>query len=454
MSVPMRLLLIAYEFPPSPSPQSLRWAYLTRELSARGHEVHVLAPDIAPYGSGLPELPPAIRVHRTYAGPVMGFLAANARRKTTVSAEPAAQGETPTKPLKSIELNWKGRLWTGLNWKGRLLQGIKVLWGFSLFPDIRAEWNPWARKALAKVLLEVRPDIVLASHEPAGSLVLGLEAKSRQWQLVADLGDPVLAPYTPRRWRARARQLEREVCRRADHVLVTSEKTRQTLADRHGLAMHRCTVVTQGFDGNNAGTCVAAEATAHDAPLVLLYTGSFYSFRRADGLLDAIAAVPGVRLDIASVQVPSSVAKFAHAHPEKVRLLGFLGHADAMRRQREADVLVNLANADPVQVPGKLYEYLGAGRPILHLGASGDDAAASLVQQLRRGWVCGTDGRAIAVMLGALVDRHRLRTLQHGLDMRLGQVHEFTWGRLAERIEAVLGTVATATATTPPLQRG
>src|SRR5690606_37156346 len=35
----MRVLLIAYEFPPSPSPQSLRWAYLSRELVALGHYV-------------------------------------------------------------------------------------------------------------------------------------------------------------------------------------------------------------------------------------------------------------------------------------------------------------------------------------------------------------------------------------------------------------------------------
>ena len=42
----LRILLIAYEFPPSPSPQSLRWAYLANRLVAAGHDVHVLAPDI------------------------------------------------------------------------------------------------------------------------------------------------------------------------------------------------------------------------------------------------------------------------------------------------------------------------------------------------------------------------------------------------------------------------
>ena len=35
----MRILLIAYEFPPSPSPQSLRWTYLVRELDRLTREL-------------------------------------------------------------------------------------------------------------------------------------------------------------------------------------------------------------------------------------------------------------------------------------------------------------------------------------------------------------------------------------------------------------------------------
>ena len=68
----MRLLLIAYEFPPSPSPQSLRWAYFARELDALGHEVHVLAPDFGGETPGLPVLPRGVVVHRCFAGPFRG----------------------------------------------------------------------------------------------------------------------------------------------------------------------------------------------------------------------------------------------------------------------------------------------------------------------------------------------------------------------------------------------
>ena len=76
----MRILLVAYDFPPIPSPQALRWAYLVRELALAGHDVHVLAPDVMGYGVGqLPELPASVVVHRSSAGPVTDFLVARQR---------------------------------------------------------------------------------------------------------------------------------------------------------------------------------------------------------------------------------------------------------------------------------------------------------------------------------------------------------------------------------------
>ena len=48
----MRILLITYEFPPSPSPQSLRWAYLCRELHRLGHDIDVLTIDLGGAAAG------------------------------------------------------------------------------------------------------------------------------------------------------------------------------------------------------------------------------------------------------------------------------------------------------------------------------------------------------------------------------------------------------------------
>ena len=74
----MRLLLIAYEFPPCPSPQSLRWSSLVRELLAQGVEVHVLTVEDW-WPSGLLQPPRGAMVHRAKAGGVAGILAMSRR---------------------------------------------------------------------------------------------------------------------------------------------------------------------------------------------------------------------------------------------------------------------------------------------------------------------------------------------------------------------------------------
>lgn len=406
----MRLLIVAWDFPPVPSPQAIRWTYLARELALAGHEVHVLAPDLGTGGpGGLPELPTSVVVHRVFPGPLAGFLASRLRRHPPAPVDDTiADQAVATK----AELNWKGRIRRGvekyirrhfvhgLNWKGHLMEIAKAIEAWVLFPDARTEWLPWARKRLDALLNEVRPDAVITSHEPANTLHLGMHARERGYPWVADLGDPVLAPYTPRRWRRRAHSLERATCARANLVTVTSERMLEMLSQRHGLRRDKCLVLTQGFDATFDGTALQVPAFDPER-LELLYTGSFYSFRRIDTLLRAIDAVPGVRLNVASANQPSLITDAAEASPSQYRLFGFVSHRRALALQRKCDVLVNIANDDPVQVPGKLYEYLGAGVPILHVGRC-EDAGSQLVLDAGLGWCEQGDADALAVRLRAL----------------------------------------------------
>ncbi len=433
-----RVLLVAYEFPPSPSPQSLRWAYLARELALSGHEVHVLAPEHPGTGDGLPQLPASVTVHRTYAGPVMGVLNARAKRRSMpqpsasgvhLGADGAAAGE-PTDGL-----NWKGRLWhAGLNWKGRLFLLVQSFLAKLLFPDLRAEWMPWARRRLFELLDQLQPGVVISSHEPATTLSLGLLAKQKGFRWIADLGDPVLAPYTPNRWKQRALRLERAVCRQADAITVTTETARNLLVARHGVIAGKITVLTQGFDGR----VVAGGDRRSSDRLELLYTGSFYSFRRANDLVEAVAAEPGIRLNIAAIKVPDEIVQASRRAPEAIRLLGFLPHAAALELQRQADVLVNIGNDDPCQVPGKLFEYLGAGRPILHLDDDGMSAAAELIRAYRRGWTCPNRREAIGARLKELLAARREGAMEAGLDLGRGIVGRHDWRALAPQLQKLV----------------
>jgi len=423
----MRILLIAYEFPPSPSPQSLRWAYLSRELHRLGHDVHVLTIDLGGSQPGLPELPTGVRIHRTHPGPVRGLVARRRRYRARrrEQADAAAAGAASPVPVPSRG-GWKHRV-------SALLQRVgEHIW----FPDLRGEWHRPGRARLLELLGTLTPDVVISSHEPATTLELGLEAKRAGIRWIADLADPVLAHYTLPRWHDRAHLLEARVCECADHILVTTPAAERLLRERHpGRApIH---VLTQGFDADPRAPGANDPRPRGDV-LELLYTGSFYSFRTAGALLQAVLATPGTRLNIATIQVPDEVLAAARAHPDRIRLLGFLPHLEALAWQRRADVLVNLANRDPSQVPGKCYEYLGAGRPILHLGDAPGDAVAELITTRRRGWVCAPTTQAVSGQLARLRERQQAGVLTEDLVLDAGTVAEFSWPALAQRLDRLL----------------
>lgn len=433
----LRILLIAYEFPPSPSPQSLRWAYLAGRLAASGHDVHVMAPDLGGTGAGLPVPGPGLRIHRVWPGPMRTLLDRLARRRQLGAdvriEEPAGTEDDSFADVGAVEP-------PRLNWKGRLLERGQGLVSRVLFPDLRGEWAWPARRALPRILARVRPDVVITSHEPATTLTLGAEARRRGFRWVADLGDPVLAGYTPDRWRRRALALEARVLREADHVLVTTDGTRALLRGRHPEGAP-ITVVPQGFDERAVNGCTAPRI-AGPAPLELLYAGRFYGFRDPRPLVEGVLRVPGVRLNIASGNVPEWLVRLARQHPGQLRLLGCMPHRRLLALQRQAGVLVNIANVDPAQIPGKVFEYLGACRPILHLQAQEMDAVGRMLAERSRGWACMATVESIA---GALQRLHHLAghgRLEEGLDLEAASVGEWSWTALAGRVCEVLALVS------------
>jgi glycosyltransferase involved in cell wall biosynthesis len=430
----MRLLLIAYEFPPSPSPQSLRWTYLVRELDALGHDVHVLAPDLGGETPGLPALPDSIRIHRTYPGFMRGLLSIMRKRSLSKAQNAPATNQASTGALAgSITA---ASLRPPRNWKQRISERVQTVAAHLYFPDIRGEWRIWGLRELRRLLRTVRPDVVISSHEPATTLELGLEAKRGGALWVADLGDPVLAAYTPARWRRRAWRLERQTCEQAALVVVTNPAAEQLLHDRHtGNAAYA--VLPQGFDDRLAPQ-EAPVGLFEPSRLELLYTGSFYSFRRPDALIDALGTHPAIRLNIAAITVPESILAAARVTPQSIRLLGFMPHTQILALQRHADVLVNIANIETTQIPGKVNEYMGAGRPLLHLGNGGDDPVASLVLRLHRGWSCINDYGPIAECLSALANAKALGRLDSGLSLDQDSVAEFGWSRIAARLDSRL----------------
>ncbi|MGY1410415.1 MULTISPECIES: glycosyltransferase [unclassified Luteimonas] len=433
----MRILLIAYEFPPGPSPQSLRWSRLARELVR--HEAKVLVLTVRRDGERvrLP-LPEGLVVERTPPGAASGLVAHLQSRHVS---ESTASPETMVAGPRPVDTALAPAPDSMLNWKGRLVARLDRVVGAFTFPDAFGQWEVAARLRLRQLLEEFRPDVVISSHEPATTLRLGRMARELGFAWLADLGDPVLSTYTPARWRWRARRVEAWTCRNAGHVTVTTATTKAMLAARHGVDATRFSVLPQGYDSLETAAAPAASPVSFDAgTLELVYTGSFYAFRHPRALVEAVLECEGVRLTVATRTPPAWLHEVSAAYPDKLRLTGFLTHPQALALQRGSDILVNIANDDEVQVPGKLFEYIGATRPILHIGGGADVAA--MLHGRRRGIVAADRTDAVVETLRQLLQFKRDGDLATRFDLRPGLFPEYEWTDIGRRLFEIVRGLA------------
>jgi len=393
----MRILLVAYDYPPQASPQAIRWYYLSRELARAGVNVHVLAPDMPARGGGALQPPAGVTVHRCDAGGLAGWLARlqRARKRIDLRVEPESPGVFPPSSGPVV-----------LNWKGRLLQRLDQLAGLLRYPDSRGQWKKPAGKAMDRLLVALRPDLLISSHEPPVALQLGLRAAERGLAWMVDMGDPVLTSYTPRRWRRRAWELEARVCRRADTIVVTTPATRDLLVGRHAADKSRFLVIGQGFDDDRPRPQPAVDYP-RSGTLRLLYTGRFYPFRDPVPLLEAVLGLEQLSLTIVAPAVSPGLLAYAARSGGRIAFLGELPHARVLQLQRDCDVLVNIGNAGYAQTPGKLFEYLGSGRPILHCHYAEDDPVNQLLAAWKCGWSCRNDSDSLRSLLAGLLAEPR-----------------------------------------------
>jgi hypothetical protein len=310
----------------------------------------------------------------------------------------------------------------GMNWRGRLNEWVKYGLDAIMFPDVRKTWLKPAEHVLTEWMRENKPDLVITSHEPAVSLILWLRNRCPDVAWIADLGDPVLSPYTRAQWKKRAFAVERKTVEHADALMVTNEATRDLLLSRHG-GRADIEVIPQGFADSSSCREYDNECSA----LRLLYTGRFYSFRDGRALFEAVAGAKGVILQVATPSVTPLLASFAARYPDSFRVLGGLPHHRVLRFQEECDVLVCLGNKDSVQTPGKVYEYLGSKRPILYVRQALGDPVGKWIEAIRRGWQCDGDSKTLTNKLRELSEKKESGVLLRGVDLSFEAVREHSW---------------------------
>ncbi len=331
---------------------------------------------------------------------------------------------------------------------------LRVLADWWLLPD---SYAGWARRAGAVAALRLAAggvDVVMSSSPPDSAHLAARDAAreaGRPW--VADFRDPWIGLHfrtPPTAWhRARQLAMEASVTGGADLVIAASRTHADQLAALSCARPRRLLHLPNGFEPAPAAT----EAAAGSAQFKLAFTGTLSLMEDAGTLLAALARVleadpaarEQLRVDLAGPYDRDWESRAAaRGLGGVVRFLGPLAHAAARALQLGADALLLWKPHGAgyrTMVPGKLYEYLDTGRPILALLPLGDEAA----ELVRRsgGWV-GSPGGAepLAAEIAARLARWRVSGRERS--NRPDWLESHTRGALAGRLASELDELVRA----------
>lgn len=273
----------------------------------------------------------------------------------------------------------------------------RTLYALMWLPDDRQGWFAPAVAAGVRGVLRSGAQVVYSSGPPWTCHVVGLTvAVLTRRPLVADFRDPwVDNPAKPAfvrtRWSDRADlAMERMVVRRAAAVVCTTHALRQEMAARHrGVPDSRFVVVSNGFDPRELTEIPSAVRTNQDE-VVMAYAGTLYGERDPRPLFRAASAVRanGARpfriifMGQCDRATGLPVAQMVRDYDleDCVELTGQLPRSECLKRLSEADILLLFAMRQPAQVPAKLYEYIGLGKPVLALAEVGSETARELYE--------------------------------------------------------------------------
>ncbi|HUY71659.1 MAG TPA: glycosyltransferase family 4 protein [Gaiellaceae bacterium] len=380
----LKVLLIAFYFPPAGGAGVQRPLKLASHLADLGVEMHVLAPTDPRWvhRDESRRIPAGVIVHRTpFLGP---------------------RGRMPAEELYGRVGFERWRRKTSLF--GRRL----------LVPDETVSWALTAIPAALRIVRRQSIDVLITTSPPGSINLVGASVRRATgvpW--VADLRDPLVShPHRDTRRRTvrikeRSLQIVAEaVARRADAVVCVSDAIAEDMRSRNPRG--RVVVIGNGADFDDFE---GLDYQPSDRFLIT-HTGSFFGRRDPRPFLSAIAEIDDVTArfvgDFRSVD-RDWVAE--HGLEDRIELVPYSSHRRSLELQRDSEALLLLIPDAEGRgrhiLSAKLFEYLAAGRPIL-AAVPEDGAAARLIRELGAGVVVAPDDvEALARVLGELRDRWR-----------------------------------------------
>lgn len=269
--------------------------------------------------------------------------------------------------------------------KGGLLQPVfKFLRGNFLLPDPRKGWNKFALKKAVELIRQFNIDTVITTSPPHSTQLIGLKLKQKlkiRW--IADLRDPWTDIYYYSQFNHTAlarkidRHYERKMVENADVLITVSADIKRIFAEKSRLAIASKTIVIpNGFDDED----FRIKEVPAESRKIITYTGTISETYDVDSFLLALKRINAElkpKLLIRFVgKVPLPVEQKFRDTGVDCEFVGYVDHEKSIEYLLRSDLLLlvipKVKNNLGI-LPGKFFEYLASGKPVLAVGPIGGD---------------------------------------------------------------------------------
>lgn len=278
--------------------------------------------------------------------------------------------------------------------QGIIQKALLFARGNFFIPDARVGWVAPSVKYLLEVIRKEKIKTIITTGPPHSVHLIGLELKKQlQIKWIADFRDPwtTIGYHQQLKMLTYAKEkhyrLEKEVLDTADQLVVTSWITQKEFQQKTNTPIE---VVTNGFE-------IKSEVVAKkDKAFTVAHIGSLLSRRNPKMLWKIFSEMletsedfrNNFKLLLAGV-VSDEVMKSLNSYGlgPYTEFLGYIPHFKAVKLQKTSRLLLLIEiNSDETKaiIPGKLFEYMASGTPIISIGPEGSDVKR-LLQETETG---------------------------------------------------------------------
>jgi hypothetical protein len=426
-----KVLIITYYWPPSGGSGVQRWLKFVKYLPQFGWKPYVVAPENPSFAmkdeSLLNDVPSEAQVIRLPIWePYDAFF--------------KLSGLFGKKNIKQSDFVSTG--------KKSFFQKIST-WvrGNYFIPDARIYWVKPSVKFLEEYIRQHEIDKIVTTGPPHSVHLIGLELKTKnpslQW--IADFRDPwsewdLLDTLSLSPWaRKKHQRLERQVLKTADRVITIAPYHVQRFEELGG---RKVDLVTNGFDADDFTNIVYTKTTK----FTIRHVGVVDELRDPRPVMEALKEIAISDPEFSSKvilefigNVNSPFRKFVIDDAVLNKFTNFIEtipHAQLLKLYGETDVqllVLAFTAIAPGNLPGKMFEYLASGNPILAIGPTAGDAA-DVLKLTKSGKIYEHDdveGIKINILDG-------YEDWKNGISQDVGNVTSFTRKNLTEQLIKIL----------------